>query len=535
MIIHPITGNRYKLDSSRGRNLLKYYISQYKRGGALEEENQTCIMCMDNLGVTCEDTTCISPGSVCDVVLNCGHKFHYCCFKGYFTNIQETAGRFGALPSYWNGIDLATPTCPLCRTHIVSVFPVNVDRPRETRSEPWRSMQNLLIAGFGVDDGFTITYEGDVPIFNYRTQEDRNSWRTGMGLLSERFKALVDKMVQIQTYVYERDKRILSSPKIYKPDGTRTGIPDELQLIYMNHITDIRLLDKLHDKAINDRTSAVYDYILFHILFMSDHDYDRLNSDIDEFISTSNGGMFTFVNSFGPPYYVYDSSNSTQDMIQGLSRNLSWQSVSVNNVFHLSAEYAALGSLILISILTDYCDISVVKRLIDCANIVGGFKNIIIDNSFIRLSPLNDIFPGLVTRNGNINPDGSHNTYFNTYNPIVDIIVQKFYFMYRSLLPDDERLTAENMVGQNDIGANLLEQYINMLRSNYYSSLPPIDYVDNIKRGEYMDRLIIILQYIMDIVRSRHPSDYEEFLDSPIADMGFTLRDLVTQGDLIGG
>ena len=151
------------------------------------------------------------------------------------------------------------------------------------------------------------------------------------------------------------------------------------------------------------------------------------------------------------------------------------------------------------------------------------------------MSPLNDIFPGLVTRNGNINPDGSHNTYFNTYNPIVDIIVQKFYFLYRSLLPDDERLTAENMVGQNDIGANLLEQFINMLRSNYYSSLPPIDYVDNIKRGEYMDRLIIILQYIMDIVRSRHPSDYEEFLDSPIADMGFTLRDLVTQGDLIGG
>ena len=59
MIIHPITGNRYKLDSSRGRNLLKYYISQYKRGGTLEEESQTCIMCMDNLGVTCEDTTCI--------------------------------------------------------------------------------------------------------------------------------------------------------------------------------------------------------------------------------------------------------------------------------------------------------------------------------------------------------------------------------------------------------------------------------------------------------------------------------------------
>ena len=265
MIIHPITGNRYKLDSSRGRNLLKYYISQYKHGGAVEEENQTCIMCMDNLGVTCEDTTCISPGSVCDVVLNCGHKFHYCCFKGYFTNIQETAERFGALPSYWNGIDLATPTCPLCRTHIVSVFPANVIRPRSTRSEPWRSMQNLLIAGFGVDDGFTITYEGDLPVFNYRTQEDRNNWRTGMGLLSERFKALVDKMVQIQTYIYERYKQILSSPKIYKPDGTRTGIPDELQLIYMNYITDksvmpsaLNTVAKFEERELDTSFAAAY-------------------------------------------------------------------------------------------------------------------------------------------------------------------------------------------------------------------------------------------------------------------------------------
>ena len=516
MIIHPITGNRYKLDSSRGRNLLKYYISQYKRGGAVEEENQTCIMCMDNLGVACEDTTCISPGSVCDVVLNCGHKFHYCCFKGYFTNIQETAERFGALPSYWNGIDLATPTCPLCRTHIVSVFPVNVVRPRSTRSEPWRSMQNLLIAGFGVDDGFTITYEGDLPIFNYRTYEDRNSWRTGMGLLSERFKALVDKMVQIQTYVYERDNQILSSPKIYKPDGTRTGIPDELQLIYMNHITDIRLLDKLHDKAINNRTSAVYDYILFHILFKSDHDYERLNSDIGDFMSASNGGMFTFVNSVGPPYYVYDSNNSTQDMIQHLSRHLRWQSVSVN-------KYAALGSLILISILTDYCDISVVKRLIDCANTVGGFKNIIIDNSFIRLSPLNDIFPGLVTRNGGLNPDGSHNTYFNIYNPIIDIIVQKFFLLTNVDTDIDDGLTSVDMIDNNDIGANLLEQFINEIRFNHYPSLPSVDYVDNIKREEYMVRLIKILRYIITNHEMEYFEDFDTLLNMTIGDSDITI------------
>ena len=116
---------------------------------------------------------------------------------------------------------------------------------------------------------------------------------------------------------------------------------------------------------------------------MSDSDYDSLNNYIDDlcrnrvFATELGRRMYEapiYINNVGPPNYVYDSNNSTQDMIQRLSSQLRWQSVPVNR-------YAALGSLILISILTDYCDISVVKRLIDCANIIGGFKNIIIDQS----------------------------------------------------------------------------------------------------------------------------------------------------------
>jgi len=588
MLINPINGQKYGIHSANGRNLLKYYINHYNKGGMKrkredyedDSEPELCTICFGNLGEHCEICQkrisnqevsfftdkkillgCPGPNKlkevetkksklmrsacICDIQLNCGHKFHFCCFESYFTTIQETDERFGSLPSYWNGIDLATPTCPLCRTHIVSVFTMN-SIPLAKYSEPWHSRKNWLFAEkigwpLGITDGFSVIYEGDVPTFHYRGVDELNKWEKGVGLLSKRFKALVNKMVQKQIEFYEEgyDTK-LRLPEVRDYDDVRTGVPEMLPLIYKIK------LRKLNDTEQNNRTSEIYNNILYYILFMSDHDYDQLNSMIDELssdriISSQYGGYLSeapiYMNTIGPHAakvypneYSYNSSRIVDGSTSAIIRQLSniynkpgtpesarWLPVPVN-------KYAALGSLILISILTDFCHISVVKRLIDLANTIDGFKNIIIDNSFNRLSPLNGAFSGLLTAQGGLRP------YFNNKNPIIDIIIHKFYLLNKSL-PEVSAIQKDrheySLDTETDIGANTLADFINILRNQMNDKLftspgtirlPFVDYVDNTKREEYMGRLVHILEYIINILRRDYNEYYNILLETPIAD-----------------
>ena len=125
--------------------------------------------------------------------------------------------------------------------------------------------------------------------------------------------------------------------------------------------------------------------------------------------------------------------------------------------------FSLIGSIILISILTDYCNISIVKKLIDVSDKIDGCLKNIYKNSFARLPPVNyNIFPGITSIDDFLQgwkgarerfrtretPNNIRETeivdllkhsyrdkteddsYYNFIltNPIIDLIIKKFYF-----------------------------------------------------------------------------------------------------------
>lgn len=551
MIIHPITGNRFNLYSSRGRNLLKYYISHYKHGGTKrareEEEDETCIICFSELNVPC-DVGCLDdetvPDTLSTVILNCGHKFHYCCFKKYFITVQDTTERYGSQPSYWYGIDLATPTCPYCRSLITSVK--STKKLRKTLTD--YSSPNLLI---GTE--FDIVTSGGQTVFIYK---DRDNWESGTSILTERYKKIIQKMLNIQGNKFLQTNSLLDV-------GEGGGIPFEITTIYnKERPLLINRLGIVVEK--NNRTSELYNYLLSEIFFYSDWNYDRVITNIEAF--TTNDTIRSLIYLDIEFEQFYDAKKSANPLFRYLVNIFNWSPTTFDR-------FSLIGSIILISILTDYCNISIVKKLIDVSDTIGGFKKIFIDNSFARLPPVNNnIFPGITSiddflqgwerfRTGELNmsapssisssppnniPIGetkivnllkriySNKTedddsyYFDLTYPIIDLIIKKILILKSAMLSDTSSLPTDEAkalseIYESDINTNALQLIINNLRQRPQfsnSEVPRIEYIDKANVDEYITRLIEILKYIVNKLRTKYPDYFDILIDTQVVYTG---------------
>ena len=544
MIIHPITGNRFNLYSSRGRNLLKYYISHYKHGGTKrareEEEDETCIICFSELSVPC-DIGCLDdetvPDTLSTVILNCGHRFHYCCFKKYFITVQDTTERYGSQPSYWHGIDLATPTCPYCRSLITSVK--STKKLRKSLTD--YSSPNLLI---GTE--FDIDTSGGQTVFIYK---DRDNWESGSSILTERYKKVIQKMLNIQGNKFLQRDSLLDV-------GEGGGIPFEITQIYNKERP--LLINRLGEMLVvvekNNRTSELYNYLLSEIFFYSDWNYERVITNIEAF--TTNDTIRSLIYLDNDFDQFYDAKKSTNPLFRYLVNIFKWSPTTFDR-------FSLIGSIILISILTDYCNISIVKKLIDVSDTIGGLKKIFIDNSFARLPPVNNnIFPGITSIDDFLQgwrgarelfstretPNNIRETvivdllkhsyskktedddsyYFDLTNPIIDLIIKKILILKSAMLSDPSSLPTDEAkafseIYEYDINTNALQLIINNLRQEpqfFNAEAPRIEYIDNSNLNKYLTRLFEILKYIVNKLRTKYPDYFDILIDTQVVYTG---------------
>ena len=539
MIIHPITGDRFNLYSSRGRNLLKYYISHYKHGGTKrareEEEDDTCIICFSELSVPC-DIGCLDDETVPDisVILDCGHKLHYCCFKKYFITVQDTTGRYGSQPSYWHGIDLATPTCPLCRSLITSVESTSTKKLRKTPTD--YSSPNLLIG-----DEFKEGNRRAQTVFIYK---DRDNWESGTSILTERYKKVIQKMLNIQGNKFLQTDSLLDV-------GEGGGIPFEIKKIYDKERP--MLIDRLGKILVkNNGTSELYNNFLLEIFFYSDWNYDRVITNIEDFTTNDTIHSLIYLDEFEQ---FYDAKESAIPLFRYLVNIFNWSPTTFDR-------FSLIGSIILISILTDYCNISIVKKLIDVSDTIGGFKKIFIDNSFARLPPVNNnIFPGITSIDDFLQgwrgarerfrtretPNNIRETeivdllmrsyskktehvlrdddsyYFDLTNPIIDLIIQKILILDNAVLSNTSSLPTDEAkafseIYEYDINTNALQLIINNLRQEpqfFNAEAPRIKYIDKDNVKEYITRLIEILEYILNKL-TKYPKDFNILMEKRV-------------------